>query len=437
MDTEWRHPFSRDYARVVHSPALRRLQGKTQVFPVYESDFFRNRLTHSLEVSQVAEGIAERLNTTDAVMKRLPADQQISTKLCRTASLAHDLGHPPFGHNGENALDACMRFHGGFEGNAQSLRIVGCLEKKAFDGGGIRLGLDLCYRTLAAILKYDTEIPPTRRPEEARPIKGYYASEAGLVGRIKVAVVGAAIEGFKTLECSIMDVADDIAYSTYDLEDCLKARFLTPAGILTSGDRLSTKVAKAVSKRIGREISADRVVEVFRDIFEGTPRQPLLSVDGIPEFSRRYRVYEQISDNGYFRTKLSSELVGRAVASCTLRFNHDNPALSVVALSDEAQERVEILKHYTFAAAIYSSRVKVPEFRGYEVVKGIFEALAGPRGEVLMPDDVRDTYEDARGDLNRQMRCVSDYVAGMTDRYAMEFYSRLHSDSPQSMFKPL
>ena len=113
------------------------------------------------------------------------------------------------------------------------------------------------------------------------------------------------------------------------------------------------------------------------------------------------------------------------------------PALSKVDLSTDAKQRVEVLKQYTFLATIYSSRVKIPEYRGYDVVKGIFDALAGKRGDLLMPEDVRALHEGAKGDYDEQMRVVSDFVAGMTDRYAMEFFGRLHSDSAQSMFKPL
>lgn len=436
---DWRHPFSLDYSRVVHSPSLRRLQGKTQVFPVYESDFFRNRLTHSLEVAQVAQGIAERLNAVAPELRALPPEGKINTRLCEAAALIHDLGHPPFGHNGEQALDTRMRSFGGFEGNAQSLRIISRLEKGYKAADGTRLGLDLCYRTLASALKYDSPIPYTRRPEETKPHKGYYNTERYLVGMIKAAVVGddRQVAKFQTIECSIMDAADDVAYSTYDLEDCLKAGFLTPAGILTSDERLPDLVAQRVGTQLGKKLSPNRVVEVFRDVFEGTPKQTSLSVDSLRDFAVRYRAYDAIAENGYFRTTLSTQLVDEAITSCTLHYNREIPALSTVSLSADVRERVEILKQYTFAATIYSSRVKVAEYRGYEVVTGIFDALAGPRGEVLMPDDVRELYEKTQGDYGQQMRIVSDFVAGMTDRYAMEFYGRLHSDTAQSMFKPL
>jgi dGTPase len=116
----WRPHFTRDYGRIVHSASFRRQQGKTQVFPGHESDFFRNRLTHSLEVAQIAEGIADRLNYFYS--ENLP--EPISGRLCAAAGLVHDIGHPPFGHNGERALDAKMKQYGGFEGNAQTLRIL-------------------------------------------------------------------------------------------------------------------------------------------------------------------------------------------------------------------------------------------------------------------------------------------------------------------------
>ena len=113
------------------------------------------------------------------------------------------------------------------------------------------------------------------------------------------------------------------------------------------------------------------------------------------------------------------------------------PMLSSVRLNDPVHARVEVLKQYTYFTTIFSSKVSLPEFRGYEVVEGVFRALSSPRGYLLMPDDVRFLYQDSEGDLDTQMRIVCDFVSGMTDRYAMEFYGRLHSDGAQSMFKPV
>lgn len=434
----WRSDYSRDYGRVIHSASFRRLQGKTQVFPGHESDFFRNRLTHSLEVAQIAVGIAERLNHVSDYFKKNPID----TQLCAAAGLMHDLGHPPFGHNGERALDDAMRNHGGFEGNAQTLRIVARLEKKIVDKNGTSFGLNLTFRSLASILKYDKEIPRSRRAD-SKVAKGYYGDEAKLVSRIKKAIVGKnwkQIKEFKTIECQIMDLADDIAYSTFDLEDSFKAEFLTPAGILASPDDLLGKVAEKVSAGLKRPIADIDVLEVFGKIFD-IGVQPFEEQDATKDplslFAMRHRAYLKLTRSGTLRTQLSSELIKRAIDSVTAEVNLEEPALSTVSLSEDVQTRVEILKQYIFLATIYSNRVSIPEFRGYEVVRRIFEALAGKNGHLLMPDDVHVAFEDAKGNLDRQMRIICDFVAGMTDRYALEFYGRLHSDTAQSMFKPI
>lgn len=168
-----RSAFRRDYARLLHSPAFRRLQGKTQLYPGHESDFFRNRLTHSLEVAQIAKGIAQKINYEVDYFKENPID----TDLVEFAALAHDLGHPPFGHNGELALDDCMASFGGFEGNAQTLRILAVTEKKVTLNGegesvsraGVdqRLGLDPTYPISRGCLKV-RPTNPSKKKEKAR-----------------------------------------------------------------------------------------------------------------------------------------------------------------------------------------------------------------------------------------------------------------------------
>lgn len=236
-------PYQKDYARLLHSPSFRRLQGKTQLFPSIESDFFRNRLTHSLEVAQIAAGIARRLNEIE-----LPAwkeNAQIDVDLVQFAAIAHDLGHPPFGHNGEHALDQLMRTYGGYEGNAQTLRILSSTEKKLIRHNNeysSEFGLNLTYRALASVLKYDNKIRSVRRRAQ-NPEKGYYSIDEGLVNKIKKHVApGLNGEKFKTIECSIMDIADDIAYSTYDLEDSLHAGFVTPLRIVSALKKKSSQI---------------------------------------------------------------------------------------------------------------------------------------------------------------------------------------------------
>ena len=434
--TEWRKPFIRDYGRIIHSASFRRQQGKTQVFPGYESDFFRNRLTHSLEVAQIAEGIADQLNWTNKERPEL----QIDARLCAVAGLVHDIGHPPFGHNGERALDDQMKKLGGFEGNAQTLRILCRLEKKARYheplGGDDRAGLNLCARTVAAILKYDKPIPAVRE-KGSKLAKGYYLSEKPIVDEVKRKVLrGNAppkIGSFKTVECAIMDIADDIAYSVYDLEDCLKAGFLTPAIILASDDKLLDAVVEAVDKQIDGKVTKNEIINTFADVFDG-----MIPDEGddnpLTVFMAATRASNELSSNAYVRTELSSALVHEFINGVEFVYDERNPALSKVSLSQKVKKKVEILKQYTFAAVIYSSRVKLGEYRGTEIVTDIFKALNAEKGYLLMPEDVRELYLDAK-DYPTKARTICDFVSGMTDRYAVEFWARLRSDGAESMFK--
>ncbi|MEQ8953720.1 MAG: dNTP triphosphohydrolase, partial [Gammaproteobacteria bacterium] len=286
----YRTPARRDFARLIHCPAYRRLQGKTQLFPSHESDFFRNRLTHSQEVAQIAKSIAIRLNSTESFLRSKP--MKIDLDLVEFAALAHDIGHPPFGHNGEQILDELMLSYGGFEGNAQTLRILSKLEKKAtynfpaisnipvcFDAKerkDLRCGLNLSYRTLASIIKYDNIIPRTKgervkNSSDGEPVKGIYLDEEELLDRIKTHV-GYNGKNFKTIECHIMDIADDIAYSTYDIEDSMKAGFLTPLKILSMPDSFKERVAKRVKGKMD---------VVYSDLSESERNFGLSSVNSI------------------------------------------------------------------------------------------------------------------------------------------------------------
>ena len=437
---EWRSPIKRDYGRIIHSASFRRQQGKTQVFPGHESDFFRNRLTHSLEVAQIAEGIADRLNI---VYGEELGGQQIDGRLCAVAGLVHDIGHPPFGHNGERALDEQMLKFGGFEGNAQTLRILSRLDKKVTYtetvGGDDRAGLNLCYRTLASILKYDKIIPKIRQ-EGSKLTKGYYESEKSIVDTLKQKVLrGKTLPSdreFKTIECQIMDIADDIAYSVYDLEDSLKAGFLTPASILSSDEKLLDKVVEKVNEELEDEkitITREDIIDVFVWAFEAlVPTKE--DTDQLTFFIKATQISNELSCNGYVRTELSSHLVHEFINGVDFELDAEFPALSKARLKADVLKKVEVLKQYTFNAIIYSARVKLGEYRGTELVTDIFEALKANKGYLLMPDDVRERYLDA-SDEETRARTICDFVAGMTDRYAVEFWARLRSDGAESMFK--
>jgi dGTPase len=467
--TEWR----RDHARLIHSAAFRRLQGKTQLFPNAENDFFRNRLTHSLEVAQIAKSIALKINAQHEYFHT----NNICPDIVEIAGLAHDLGHPPFGHNGEYALDEMMREFGGFEGNAQTLRILSRMEKKQTlqrsetgpvaindKGEEQRIGLNLTARALAAVLKYDAIIPDTNheRKVPGKIMKGFYKADREVVDFIKKNVLrGKTVPAgeFKTVECSIMDVADDIAYSTYDLEDAFKAGFLDPLSMLSCSDELLAGVAEEVNERIklyypseaGSDFTPNDVEGVltylFADIFydsgkhlagicdgDKNPAPDVLAFKSLLVARDAARSSSNFEKNGYFRTDFTSQLVGEFIHGVRVTLNEEFPMLSKVHLDINTFKQVEVLKNFTFLSQIMSPRLKLAEHRGKDIVKRIFKAINKSKGE-LLPDDFQALYELAEG--HYKMRIICDFVSGMTDRYALEFYGRLYGTNPASIYRPL
>ncbi|MGF1574694.1 MAG: dGTP triphosphohydrolase [Cyanophyceae cyanobacterium] len=436
----------------MHSPSFRRLQGKTQLFPGFENEFFRNRLTHSLEVAQIAKSIALRFNKEIGENNEI----KIDLDLVEFAGLAHDLGHPPFGHNGEHVLDEKMKEYGGFEGNAQTLRILARLEKKRLyndvppqakdvgvspDGKDYRAGLNLTARTLASVLKYDHMIP-SERPSGDGLAKGYYNSESALVKWLKSKVLGPQPDldesvPFKTIECQIMDLADDIAYSTYDLEDSLKAKFLTPLEILSLGESFRSKVATEVSKAIKYKFTADDVLEELIKIFGEVVKESSDSIVELTKVVDAYQRSEEIATSGYARIDLTSQLVGDFISGVEFEYNDELPVLSKASLNKETLRQVETLKRLTYNAMILSPRLSVAEYRGSEIVGAIFEALTEPKGRYLLPNDVQLLFDRFDGSQNKKMRVICDFIACMTDSYAIEFYARLKSENARTIFKPL
>ena len=442
-----RSAFRKDYARLLHAPSFRRLQGKTQLFPGTESDFFRNRLTHSLEVAQIAVGIAERLNEAAC------SEEKIDLDLVAFAGIAHDLGHPPFGHNGEHALDAMMKKYGGFEGNAQTLRILACTERKLVETGpgqfSEAFGLDLTARSLAAVLKYDSPIATDRKPK-SKLAKGYYASESKIVKLIKSKVAPKlGDQKFKTIECSIMDLADDIAYSTYDLEDSLHAEFVTPISLLRALFEKS-EIQAAVLQKTNAALTEsghkrlntnDDLFTAAVNIFNNLKQSTLVSEPTIPlevretfNAARIMRRDKEMSTNAQNRNQFTAERVGTLIASVEVKRDERFPALSRVKLTRDALLDVEILKHLNFEVVIRSPRLAIVEHRGKDIVKQLFKALTRSAGE-LLPEDWKERYK-ASEETATQHRLICDFIAGMTDRYAAEFHNAL-TGSGHSVFKPL
>ncbi len=427
--------FRRDYARVIHSASFRRLQGKTQIFPYLESDFFRNRLTHSLEVAQVAKAIALRINENH--------DIHLDYDLVETAALCHDIGHPPFGHNGEQALWRKMSPYGGFEGNAQTLRLLTRTEKRAYagqhpieQGQDTRCGLNLTYRALAAVLKYDQPIAvDSHQPD--RIVKGYYVSETKQVEAIKSHVLNGyspaayANKPFYTIECSIMDLADDIAYSTYDIEDALKGGFLTPMSMISADDALLKQVKNQAEKK-GFDISLDEIRQIIRTIFSD-----MIDLNSTPDHI--YQQSKALAGSSYWRTQLTSKLVNDCIQSVTLQFDRACPVLSTVCLTQAMQKQVEVLKLLVYFAVINAPKMNIVRYRGREILSTLFDILIESTPETnFLPEDIGQVfYAYQPEDQQQRARVICDFIASMTDRYAIELYQRFKSDTPQSIFKPV
>ena len=390
-----RSEFERDRSRIIHSAAFRRLQGKTQVFGVYEGDFFRTRLTHSLEVAQIAKGIALGVG----------ADTDLTEAVC----LAHDLGHPPFGHSGERALHEAMREHGGFEGNAQTFRLLTRLERKS----NAYEGLNLTYQTLDGVLKY-------KRPVDSRaghgegPAKGFYGWDREWIEEI-VTRTGSGWE--RSFECQIMDVADDIAYSVHDLEDGLKAGFIRaedfekfPPGRI----RRAVNAALAATGA-GRELDEDEIHGQLAAIARRTDRFEREAGRAARKMLTRSLIHE-------LATAVDVDRGGRVVVEA------------------EGRVRIEILKAFLSYTVIFNPRVTTLGHKGREILRTLFGTLdGGPDSLGLFPEDHGEAYERAlvRGSESDRKRVVCDFLAGMTDAYAIRFYSRLFVPGEGSFYELL
>jgi dGTPase len=397
----------------------------------------------------------------------------IDLDLVEFAGLAHDLGHPPFGHNGEHILDNLMLNYGGYEGNAQTLRILSRLEKKISEdfpkrtqtkqfGPQIekdkRYGLNLTFRTLASIVKYDNVIPSTlelRKKDKSDdyPVKGIYHTEKDLLAKIKNVIENDGAKKFKTIECAIMDIADDIAYSTYDLEDAFKANFLTPLSMVAMPDSFKSRIAEKVADKIKYyypEISEDEkrfnisdvneiLLKRFKGLFNFGPDiykffEEEVDMDQAAFIlSGNVAAYSnELCKSGYLRTAFTSELVGSHIQSVELLPNDTYPSQSIVRLKLSAFKEVETFKNYTFELLIETPRLRMTERRGKNILEKIFNELVN--NNTLMPDDWQILYRSNDSELWRK-RVVCDYIAGMTDRYCVEIYSRLTSENPISIWK--
>ncbi|WP_294254796.1 anti-phage deoxyguanosine triphosphatase [uncultured Sphingomonas sp.] len=429
-----------DYGRIIHSASFRRLQGKTQILNLGDSDFYRTRLTHSLEVAQIAGSVTRQLREDFAgqpAAEHLPTLAQI-----QAIGATHDLGHPPFGHGGEAALNYCMASSGGFEGNGQTIRILTRLEKYSDSDGA-----DLARRTLLGTLKYPVSYRavahPERRPslraetsvlslidrESAKPPKCYMDSEHAAVMWILETLSESdrnlftrfdtsepAAQGLpehhrtrhKSLDCSIMDVSDDIAFGVHDLEDALALALITREDfeLYVPPDACGHFLDFVNSRKrstSGNDAYGDLVAMLFGS---AAPRKHAIS-----------------------------RLVGYFVQHCVLEDESDfeEPLIRYrAAINPSAAVLLKALKKLVYKRVIRSPAVQHLEFKGQQMVVAVFEAFAS-EPEAFLPRGTFALFERDGGDI----RVICDHIAGMTDSYLLKTYERLFSPRMGSVFDHL
>jgi dGTPase len=370
-----RSPFRRDCDRVIHSTAFRRLKHKTQVFVFHEGDHYRTRLSHSLEVAQIARALARQLG--------------LDEDLTETLALAHDLGHPPFGHAGERALDACLQAHGGFDHNAQTLRVVTSLEHRypEFDG------LNLTWEALEGIVKHNG--PLIERSGVAR---GRYRDDGVPVGISDyVATYDLELWSFASLEAQVAAIADDIAYDAHDIDDGLRA------GLFTVDDL--------------------KVMPVTAEM--------------IAEIARRYPHLDDIRRGAELVRELISYLIGAVVFEARRRLEVAQPK-SV----DDVRNLGDVLVTFPAAAAQAEGEIKaflkLRMYRHPRVMR-----VMGEAEQILF--DLFARYQRSPGDLpaewlsrdgaddateTERARRIGNFIAGMTDRFAITEHQRLFDSTP-------
>ncbi len=394
-----RTPFERDRSRIIHSAAFRRLQGKTQVFTAGEGDFYRTRLTHSIEVAQIGKGLALRLG----------ADPDLIEAIC----LTHDIGHPPFGHAGESELKELMKSYGGFEANAQNIRILTRLEKKS----NLYEGLNLTRGVFDGQLKYKNGFAPDKR-------KFVYDDDLHLVAwasddaRTAVADLEADAKSF---DCAIMDWADEVAYAVHDLEDSIHARYIDSAILRDNDHRVRSSIDEVKAKFAQSGVNVEAVFDRLRN--ELRAHDPSLSPLGIPGSSGQRKAD---------RKQLTSFLIHRyisAVDRVERTYLVDAPVSDrygyQLVIPPEVEVEVDLINKIVMKFVIRSPQVQTLEEKGKHIIRSVFEKLMkGDNALNLLPDDWKEFLYVARCEREKA-RVVSDYISGMTDDYAQKTYAKL------------
>lgn len=343
-----RNDFQRDRDRIIHSSAFRRLMYKTQVFVNHEGDMFRTRLTHSLEVSQISRGIARSL--------------ELNEDLSETIALAHDLGHTPYGHAGQDALNHCMRSHGGFEHNFQSLRVVDKLEKRYSNFPG----LNLTFESREGILKHCSK------------------KNAGFLGRVGERFLN---DSYPNLEAQIVDIADSIAYNIHDLEDGYRS------GILS------------LNKLKG--------LNFFDETYNNLNK---ISVNH--DVSEKVRVYETLRHMMFIFINSATEQSSQLIRSKDIQSLDDvrSCETSLIKLSKSAQNNMNECRSFLRTNLYQHPRINVMTDNAHKIIVDLFNYYVDHFD--ALPNDFK--IEE------KKFRSIADFLSGMTDRFAEEIHKSLN-----------
>lgn len=357
--TPYRNEFERDRDRIIHSNSFKRLQYKTQVFVNHEGDHYRNRLTHSIEVSSIARSLSKALGLCE--------------DLAEAVALAHDLGHSPFGHAGEEALDKCMKGYGGFSHNAHSFKILTQLEKKyaAYDG------LNLTWEVLEGITKHNG---PLMSKDISRSIMKFDKTH------------DLDLKNYSSAEAQVASLADDIAYISHDLEDSIKAEIISYKDLkeLDFIDTLIYDVKKEFSDITGERLIYEVVRKLTHRMIE----------------SLLYQTRENIEKH---KIKTVSEI--RALNA------------NLVEFTPVVQEQIRLIKDFLYRKVYTHSRVASVTLQCKIVVEKLFELY--DTNTELMPFSWRNMFE-GKDDHTKKSR-IADYIAGMTDRFAIKKYQEFYN----------
>jgi dGTPase len=428
-----RDPFQRDRARVLHSASFRRLQSKTQVMGSGQSDFYRTRLTHSLEAAQIGSGITAQLRCKhhELCNKLFPTSDSLIETIC----LAHDIGHPPFGHGGEVALNYMMRDHGGFEGNGQTLRIVARLETFSE-----HFGMNLTRRTLLGLMKYpqlmetlSQETKPENignfrqlKADDWHPPKGLYRDDQDIINWVLEPLSTAdrtlfqsivcqkktsknnnlkssdlknkhSKTRFKSLDCSIMELADDIAYGIHDLEDAIVTKIVNrddfDREVINKLQKIDDAWLKEYSKTLTKKLFSDQH-HLQKDAIGGLVNY-LITAIKLTDLNEQHDV------------------------------NFEEPLLRYNAtLSESTAQALKIFKDFVYFYVIKLTSLQRLEYRGQQIVMELFEALSSDPIRLLPSNSAKRWQQAIDNKLNSQ-RIIADYIAGMTDDYATRLYQSL------------